>query len=75
MAIKIIREGIKRPETITVFTFTCPKCGCVFDCTLEDFKYHVKEIGGDKAIDCPCCKTELHTNKNFYTIREEPIHD
>ena len=66
--ITIIREGkIKKPSKC-VWQFTCPDCGCVFNCECEDFEEIEKCPGGDRVISCPTCGHKLHTKSNFYTI-------
>ena len=69
--IKIIKNGVKPKKMKTIWTFKCPVCGCEFECELDDFKTLEKKLEGDKSVNCPCCNTELHTNRNKYTIREE----
>lgn len=72
--IRVVKDGKKPVKTKTIWCFTCPDCGCEFECELEDFKYKEKRPGGDMALQCPCCEKELHTNKNFYTTQEVRVY-
>lgn len=50
MAIKILKEGNLKNQP--VFKRKCPKCGCVFECTLDD-ALDSNWRGGYLAVLCP----------------------
>ena len=53
MAIKIIKPG-KKPETIV--RFECPRCGCVFEATRDDYGLVCGTRGRQWAyMTCPTC--------------------
>lgn len=52
--IKIIKEGKLPKKTKTIYTVTCPKCFCEFECDDSDLIIE-KGIGGTRSVICPCC--------------------
>lgn len=72
MAIKIIKEGTKKPK---VYRVECAVCGCVFEYEKED-AYPKQPYGYALAVTpefcyhyvkCPQCQYECeHTERNGY---------
>lgn len=54
---EIIRPGNIQRKTKTIYFLTCPTCGCVFKCGIEDFEYLERKIDGYGSIECPDCHT------------------
>lgn len=55
---KIIKEGII-PSTTK--RFTCPKCGCIFECELGEYRNHTNCCNTAYYVAfCPTCKQEVY---------------
>lgn len=56
---KIIKEGTI-PSTTK--RFTCPKCGCIFECESGEYRNHTNWCNTAYYVSiCPTCKNEVIT--------------
>lgn len=63
MSVKILRDGYITKPTIRIYTATCQKCGCVFECNYLDFKWQSRGLDLDAGLDCPYCGKEVHLDR------------
>ena len=71
--IKIIKEGNPKRKIKTIYTITCKKCGCVFECEVEDFDSLTKGLDGWDVVCCPCCNEPFEVDRGSITSRQEEI--
>ena len=72
--INIIKQGVIKPKTRTIYKLTCKNCGCEFEFELDDIAYQTKFINDNyAAINCPYCENEIKFNLNEIERREEEI--
>lgn len=71
--INIIKDGVIKPKTRTIYKATCDNCGCIFEFETEDIKSQEKRLDGNIFIDCPYCSQTLKLNHNDLESREEEI--
>lgn len=78
--IKIIKDGIIKPNVRIIYNVECDNCKCIFECDITDFKQvppGITLLPGKSLISCPYCGMDIIINRRNQTHRLEeikPIH-
>lgn len=71
--INIIKQGKNIKKTKIIYSVTCPRCDCEFECEGSDFAYIERSINGTATIQCPCCLTIMDLDYSQIPQRLEEI--
>ena len=73
--IKILKNGVIKKPTKTIFTAECSYCCCEFEFEVEDVLTMEKSINGIIEIRCPYCGRIVCVPRLDVKTREEEVEE